>query len=162
MIAALCALVVLASKLLSLPETALSAYLIFFVSKENAAVSVTTALALIVAAFVMIALVVLLIMFSAGEPFIRILIMFTIAFGSMYLASATSAGVAAATLGMVIFELLSLLDYMPNPDLLLRSIFWVLPVVIVPMILLVIINLLFGKSDNPDQSGKTRKHHTQS
>lgn len=146
MIAFLCALVVLASKVLSLPETALSAYLIFFVSKEDAGVSAATALTLIMAAFVMITLVVLLIMFSAGEPFIRILIMFAVAFGSMYLASATSAGVIAATLGMVLFELLSLLDYMPNPDLLLRGIFWVLPVVIVPMILLVTINLLFGRS----------------
>lgn len=145
LIALLCGLVVLASKTLLLPETAISAYLIFFASKEDSELSIITGIGLILISFVAIALVVILIMLSSDTPLLRILIMFTIAFSCMYLAEATSAGAVIATLGMVFFEILSSLDYVPFPDLVLRGLFWILPMVIVPMALLVIANLLFGR-----------------
>ena len=146
LIALLCGLVVLASKALSLPETALSAYLIFFASKEEASLSIATAIKLIIVIFVVIAMVIFFFILSSGEPMLRILLMFAITFTCLYLAQATSAGVIAATIGMVFFELLSLLDYLPFPDLVLRGLFWLLPVIIVPMTILLIANLLFGRS----------------
>ncbi len=146
LIALLCGLVVLASKTLSLPETALSAYLIFFVSKEEASISIATAIKLIIVIFVVIALVIFFFILSSGEPMLRIMLMFTITFACMYLAQATSAGVIAATIGMVFFELLSLLDYLPFPNLVLRGLFWILTIIIVPMGILVVANLLFGPS----------------
>ena len=145
-IALLCGIVVMTSKALSLPETALSAYLIFFASKENASLSVLTGIGMMVAGMIGICIVIPLIMISAGAPMLRILIMFSITFGCMYLARATSAGIIAATLGMVFFELLSVLDYIPSPDLALRGIVWLIPIIVVPMGLLVIASLLMGPS----------------
>ena len=146
LIALLCGLVVLASKTLSLPETALSAYLIFFASKAESSISIATAVKLIIVIFVVIALVIFFFILSSGEPMLRILLMFTITFCCMYLAQATSAGVIAATIGMVFFELLSLLDYLPFPNLVLRELFWIVAIIMVPMGLLVVANLLFGAS----------------
>jgi len=146
LIAVLCGVVVLASKVLSLPETAISVYLVFFASKEEATLSVATATGLVIVAFVGLALGIMLIMLSSGTPMLRILVMFSIAFGSMYVAAATPAGVIVATLGMVFFEVLSLLDYVPFPDLVLRGLFWLLPIIIVPMAILVIGSLIFSRS----------------
>lgn len=146
LIAVLCGFVVVASKHLSLPETALSAYLIFFASKEESTLSVATAFALILVTFVALGLVIMLMMLSGGTPLLRILVMFCIAFGSMYVAGMISAGVIVATLGMVFFEILSLMDYVPYPDLVLRGLFWLPTIVIIPMGLLIIASLVFGRS----------------
>jgi len=146
LIALLCGLVVLASKSLSLPETALSAYLIFFASKEEAGVTIATAIKLIIVTFIVIAMAIFFFILSSGEPMLRIMLMFAITFICMYLSQATSSGVVSATIGMVFFELLSLLDYFPFPNLVLRALFWILTIIIVPMSILLVANVLFGSS----------------
>ena len=52
LVALLCGLVVIVTKGLSLPETALSAYLIFFASKEESTQSIATSIGLMAAVFV--------------------------------------------------------------------------------------------------------------
>jgi multidrug resistance protein MdtO len=146
MIALICGFVVLVSKTISLPGAAISAFLIVFVSKEEASVSIATAFKLIIVVIALIFLIAFLFMLTAGEPLLRIIVMFTIAFASMYLARATSAGVIVATLGMVLFELLSVLDYFPYPALVLSQLFWLIPIVVTPMAILMVANLLFGRS----------------
>jgi len=144
LIAVLCGLLVIISKSLSLPETALSAYLIFFVSKEDSSESIKISIALMVAVLVAFALFYLLVIFSAGEPLIRILVMFSIAFGSMYVANKISQGAVVITLGMVFFELLSSLDFIPFPSLVVRGLIWIIPIVLVPMAMILVANILFG------------------
>jgi multidrug resistance protein MdtO len=146
LITLLCATVVMISKSLSLPETALSAYLIFFASKEESTLSIAMSFGMMLMAFIAFALFVFFLMLSAGTPLLRVFFMFTIAFVSMYLARTTTAGTIFATLGMIFFELLSLLDYVPSPDILLRGLVWIIPIVVVPMAVLIVGNLIFGRS----------------
>jgi len=158
LMASLCGLLVILSKSLSLPETALSAYLIFFVSKEDATKNIAMSLALMVVAIVAFGLFYILVIISAGEPLVRILLMFTITFGAMYLANRTSAGSIIITLGMIFFELLSFLDFVPYPNLVIRALVWLIPVVIVPMTLILIANILFGPLISvPDSSSDKKK-----
>lgn len=138
-------LVVLFSKHLSLPETALSAYLVFFATRDNAITTMGTAAALILAAFLAIGLLIVMIMAVGGEPALRIPLMFGITFLCMLLASGMTNGVIAATLGMVLFEVLSGLDILPYPDLALRGLFWVTTIVILPMGILFLAHLLAGE-----------------
>lgn len=143
-IALACAFVVAISKALSLPETALSAYLIFFAARREATETAAISMALLVAAFAAVGFAIVLIMATAGAPPLRLAAMFTVAFVAMYLARATSAGVVAAIFGMAIFELLSVMDYLAYPDLVLRGTFWMLTVVFVPMAALLLASFLFG------------------
>lgn len=152
--ALLVGLVVLLSKHLSLPETALSAYLIFFATRDNSVATIGIALALIAAVFLAVGLLILIIMAVAGQPALRIPVMFGITFFCMYLASGMANGAIAATIGMVLFEVLSGLDLLAYPGLELRGLFWVLTIVILPMVLIVIANVLVA--DSPSSLVKQR------
>ncbi|PRY20476.1 multidrug resistance protein MdtO [Aliiruegeria haliotis] len=141
-----CGLVVVVSKSLSLPETALSAYLVLFAARSEAVETMAVAFGLTLAALAAILLAIMLVMATAGSPILRVIAMFSVAFGAMYLARSTPAGIVAATIGMAIFEVLSVLDYLAYPDLLLRGLFWLMTVVLVPMAVLFVGAALFGRS----------------
>lgn len=145
LVAISCGAVVLASKWLSLPETALSAYLVLFVSKEDRAETALASVALCIGATLAIGFAIVVLMATGGSPALRIGAMFGIAFVAMYAARVTSLGVIAATLGMVIFEVLSILDFVPWPDLVLRGIFWIWPVILLPMAVICVTSLLFAQ-----------------
>lgn len=143
LVAISCGFVVLASKWLSLPETALSAYLVLFVSKEDRAETALTSVALCIGATLAIGFTIVVLMATGGAPALRIGAMFAIAFAAMYAAHATSLGVIVATIGMAIFEVLSILDFVPWPDLVLRGIFWIWPIILLPMAVVCVTSLLF-------------------
>lgn len=145
LVAISCGIVVLASKWLSLPETALSAYLVLFVSKEDRAETALTSVALCIGGTLALGFAIVVLMATGGAPALRIGAMFGIAFVAMYAARVTSLGVIAATLGMVIFEVLSILDFVPLPDLVLRGIFWLWPVLLLPMAVVCVTSLLFAQ-----------------
>ncbi|MXU66048.1 FUSC family protein [Oceanomicrobium pacificus] len=148
-----CGLVVILSKSLTLPETALSAYLVLFAARSEAVETMAVSAGLILAAIAAIFLAIMLVMATAGSPVLRVPVMFAVAFGAMYLARATPAGIVAATIGMAIFEVLSILDYLAYPDLLLRGLFWLVTVVVVPMGVLFLGAALFGRTARRQLSG---------
>jgi len=140
------ALTILASKHLALPETAVSAYLIFFATRDDDTTTIATAFGLILASVVAIAILIVLLMAVSGNPAIRVPVMFVVAFFSMLGAARMENGVIAATVGMVLFEVLSVLDFLPYPDLALRGLFWVSTVVLVPMTALIAIHGVAGRT----------------
>lgn len=149
-----CVIVVVLAMSQHVPEAALSCYLIFFASRDNAASGILIALALIVAASVGILLGLLFLQIAADEPMLRLFFMAAFTFGGMYFSVATKAGPIAATVGFVFAFVMTLNDFVPIPELLSRGLSWMWVVVFFPMATLVLVNALIG----PNPAKLARRH----
>ncbi|MFD1252453.1 Multidrug resistance protein MdtO [Devosia equisanguinis] len=139
-----CVLVVAFSMSQQVPEAALSCYLIFFASRDNAASGILIGLGLIVAATVGIGLGLLFLQIASDEPMLRLALMAGFTFAGMYFSVATKAGPIAATVGFVFAFVMTLNDFVPIPELMSRALSWMWVVVFVPMAVLVLVNALIG------------------
>ncbi len=142
---AMCCVIVVAFAMSQhVPEAAVSCYLIFFASRDNAASGIAIALALIVGASIGILLGLVFLQLAADEPMLRLGLMLLFTFGGMYFSVATAAGPIAATVGFVFAFVMTLYDFVPIPELLSRGISWMWVVVFVPMAVLILVNALIG------------------
>lgn len=139
-----CVIVVVLGMSQQVPEAALSCYLIFFASRDNAASGILIAIALIIAASVGILLGLVFLQFAADEPMLRLGLMAAFTFGGMYFSVATRAGPIAATVGFVFAFVMTLYDFVPIPELLSRGLSWMWVVVFFPMAALILVNALIG------------------
>ncbi|PCF96424.1 FUSC family protein [Vreelandella nigrificans] len=145
-IALLCGLTAIVAMALQVPLTLLSCYLIFLMYRDNAGENIAIGVGLILAATVIIALSILLMMFVADAPALRLAMMGVVTFGCMWLARASKLGEPAGLLGFIIVFILSFYDYIAMPELVLRGLSWVWMVVFIPMVLLVVLNVFVGRS----------------
>lgn len=148
-----CVIVVILAMSQQVPEAALSCYLIFFASRDNAASGILIAIALIIAASVGILLGLVFLQFAADEPMLRMGLMAAFTFGGMYFSVATRAGPIAATVGFVFAFVMTLYDFVPMPELLSRGLSWMWVVVFFPMATLILVNALIG----PNPAALARK-----
>lgn len=156
-VAGMMGLTIMASKQLSLPETALSAYLIIFAFRNSALETLRIAVALIFAVFFAVGLLIVLVMAVSGSPALRIPLMIGLTFGCFLLGSGIKDGIIVATFGMILFEVLSGLDIIPYPDLMLRAMFWLPTVVLVPMGILIVVTLITGQFPRTLAEAELRK-----
>lgn len=139
-----CVLVAAFAMSQQVPEAAVSCYLIFFASRENAASGILIAMALIVGVSVGILLGLVFLQLAADEPMLRLALMGLFTFGGMYFSVATKAGPIAATVGFVFAFVMTLNDFVPIPELLSRGLSWMWVVVFIPMAVLILVNALMG------------------
>ena len=151
--ALVCVLVVAMAMSQQVPEAALSCYLVFFASRDNAGSGLLIAIALILGASIGILLGVVFLMLAADEPMLRLGLMALFTFGGMFLSQATRAGPIAATIGFVFAFVMTLNDIVPIPELLTRALTWMWVVVFFPMAFLAAMNATIGR--NPAQLART-------
>ncbi|MBN8937991.1 MAG: FUSC family protein [Rhizobiales bacterium] len=144
--ALMCMAVVIVSMAFQVPEAALSCYLIFFASKVDAGTSTAMGVALIVGAALGIAIGVVFVMISADEPAVRLAFMALFTFAGMFFSRATRLGPVASTVGFALAFVMTLFDDVPVPELLVRALMWMWIVVLVPMAMLILVNLIGGRS----------------
>jgi len=144
--ALVCMLVVAMAMSQQVPEAALSCYLVFFASRDNAGSGLLIAIALIFAASLGILLGVMFLMLAADEPMLRLGLMALFTFGGMFLSQATRAGSIAATVGFVFAFVMTLYDFVPIPELLVRGLTWMWVVVFFPMAFLILMNATIGRN----------------
>jgi len=142
----LCVATVLVCMAWQIPEAALAAFLIFFASKDDAGSSAIEGFALILVVILAISLALLLTAMTAGDPLVRLLTMAALVFGGVFLSRTTSSGPLANSLAMVFAMALTAPDLVGYPDLITHAFLWMIPTVLVPMGLLILLNLVAGRS----------------
>src|SRR5262252_8985165 len=152
-----------------IPEVAVSAYIVLFLSGREAASTVRTALAAGIAVVLAIFMTIAVFMLSLSEPALRIPLMVVITFAAMFLSRAATLGPVFFVAGFVIAYGLTLGDevlglalqpatignapqfevpeifFVPPTDALVRFLLWFSLSVVVPVALLIAANLLTGR-----------------
>ncbi len=152
-----------------IPEIAVSAYIVLFLSGREAASTVRTALAAGMAVVLAILTAIAVFMLSLSEPALRIPLVAVTTFGAMFLARAATLGPVFFVAGFVIAYGLTLGDevlglalqpatvgnapqfevpeifFVPPEDALVRFLLWFSLTIVVPVVLLIAANLLTGR-----------------
>jgi len=152
-----------------IPEVAVSAYLILFLSGREAASTVRTALVAGIAVVLAIFTTIAVFMLSLAEPALRIPLMAVMTFGAMFLSRASPLGPVFFVAGFIVAYGLTLGDeviglalqpatagnaphfelpeiaFVPPEEALVRFLLWFSLSVVVPVVLLIAANLLTGR-----------------
>ena len=145
-------LCVIISMTLQVPELALSAYMIFFISKENK--TVTTVVGVLGLIGVTIGIIVSLLLYELtyGYPELRISSMAIVLFLGMYLSRVLVLGPLGFILGFIIAVTQSVGELVPSPELLVRAMLWIWVAIAYAVGLTVVLNRLFlPKPTGPPQ-----------
>jgi uncharacterized membrane protein YccC len=145
-------LAVLISTVLQVPELGLSAYMIFFISKENKSVTTTVGVLGLIGVTIGIVVSLLLYQFTYGHPEWRIPAMAIFLFLGMYLFRVLVLGPLTFLLGFVIAVTQSVGEMVPSPEELVRIVLWIWVAIAYGVALTVLLNLLFL----PKQTGPPR------
>src|SRR6185369_15544403 len=137
------ALCVIISMSLQVPELAVSAYMVFFISKENKTVTTLVGLLGLIGLTIGIALSLLLYQLTYGRPELRIPSMAMALFLGMYLSRVLVLGPLAFILGFIIAVTQSIGDLVPSPELLVRASLWLWVALAYAIGLTVVLNRLF-------------------
>lgn len=151
-------IVTIISMALQTPETAVSAYMVFFVSKENVSLTIKTGIGLALGATIGLALSLFFYLWTFDRPELRIPVMAVTVFTGMFLARAMVIGPLAFAIGFVTAVTQSMLDYAPEHELIVRALLWAWVFIVFPVVVTVVVNqiMLPEKSVSPHKT-KTEK-----
>jgi uncharacterized membrane protein YccC len=148
-------LCVIISMSLQVPELAVSAYMVFFFSKQNKAITTTVGILGFVGTTIAIAISLLLYKITYGHPELRIPAMAIVLFGGMYLSRILVIGPLGFILGFVIAVSQSEGELIPSPELVVRGLLWLWVAIVYGIGITVALYLLFGpKPGGPAQKSK--------
>lgn len=133
-------LVTVISMTLQVPEVAVSAYMVFFVTKENRVVTALAGVLLIVGATVAIAASLVLVHWTLEFPALRVIVMAVALFTGMYLSRVSVIGPLGFAIGFVMATAQSFMDGAPNGESAVRALLWLWVLVVYPIALTVVLN----------------------
>ena len=129
-----------------IPEPTYMAYIVFLVSREDRTASVTTALGGQIAVTLAVLLALGLMMVDLSEPAVRLPAMVLSTFIAMYALRTFALGPILYLAGFVLVMIQSVVDDLPSPEALTHLALWLWVVLLVPVVIMVLVNLLFGQS----------------
>ena len=136
-------LCVIISMTLQVPQLATSAYMVFFISKENKSVTTLAGVVGLIGLTIGIAASLLLYKLTYGHAELRIPSMAIVLFLGMYASRILVIGPLGFLLGFVIAVTQSIGDLLPSPEQLVREILWIWVAVAYAVGLTVVLNWLF-------------------
>jgi multidrug resistance protein MdtO len=145
-IATACAITVAIAMVFRIPEPTYMAYIVFLISKDERTATVTTALGGQLAVTLAVVLTLGLMLVDLSEPALRLPAMVLSTFLAMYSLRIFALGPITYLAGFVVVMLQSVVDDVPNPEVLTRLTLWMWVVLLVPIVITVVVNLLFGQS----------------
>jgi uncharacterized membrane protein YccC len=137
------ALCVVISMALQVPEVAVTAYMVFFVSKENKRLTTITGVGGIIGVTIAIVGTLLLYKFTYGYPELRIPGMAIALFLGMWLSRILVIGPIGFIIGFLFAYTQSIADQIPSAELLVRGALWVWVAVAYGAAVIVVLTLLF-------------------
>jgi multidrug resistance protein MdtO len=141
------ALVTIISMTLQIPETALSAYMVFFVTKENRTVTTLAGILVIVGVTLAIAASLFLSRFTFDYPELRIPVMAGTVFIAMYLSRVFVIGPLGFAIGFVVAITQTMGETAPNGELLVHGFLWAWVALVYPIVLTIVINQILLPAD---------------
>ena len=136
-------LCVIISMTLQVPELAVTAYMVFFVSKATKQLTMATGILGFVGVTIGIGGALLLYKFTYGHPELRIPGMAIALFLGMWLSRVFVIGPLGFLIGFVVAVSLSIGEEIPSPELLVRGLLWLWVALVYSVGLTVVLNLLF-------------------
>ena len=143
-IAAATTLTVAIAMVFRIPLAAYMAYLVFLVSKDDRAGTITTSLGGAIAVTFAVLFTIGLSFIDLGDPAIRLPAMALITFLAMLSVRTFALGPVSFLAGFIVVTMQSVIDEVPSTEVFTRTALWLWVVVIVPVVITVLINLLFG------------------
>jgi uncharacterized membrane protein YccC len=131
------------SMALQVPELSVSAYMIFFISKETKTVTTIVGVLGLVGITLGIVASLLLYKLTYGHPELRVPGMAIVLFLGMYLSRVLTLGPLALILGFVLAATQSIGDLLPSPEQVVRAILWLWVALVYAIALTVVLNGLF-------------------
>src|SRR4051812_1993640 len=152
-------LCVIISMTLQVPQLATSAYMVFFVSKENKLLTTITGVGGVIVLTIGIGATLLLYKFTYGHPELRIAGMAIALFLGMWFSRVLVIGPLGFLLGFVVAVSQSVGEEVPSPELLVRGLLWLWVALAYAIALTVVLNLLF-LTDTPKAAAHRPKPKT--
>jgi len=134
------ALVTVSSMTLQVPQLFLSAFFVFFVTKENRVLTTITGVVMIIGATIALSLSLFLYRFTFDYPELRVPVMAGLIFTGMYLSRVFFIGPLGFVIGFFAALTQTTAEGAPNTDILVRGLLWLWVALIYPIALTVIIN----------------------
>ncbi|HEU0273963.1 MAG TPA: FUSC family protein [Candidatus Udaeobacter sp.] len=146
-------LCVIISMALQVPELAVTAYMVFFLSKESKRLTLITGVGGLIGVTLAVATTLLLYKFTYGYPELRIPGIAVVLFLGMWLSRILVIGPIGFIIGFLVAYTQSISDQIPSPELLVRGALWVWVAIAYGAAVIVVLTLLFL----PD-SAETAEH----
>src|SRR5260370_24905996 len=143
-IAAACTITVAIAMVFRIPLAAYMAYMVFLTSKDDSAATVTTAVGGALAITLAVIFTLGLAQIALGDPAIRLPAMALTTFLAMFSVRTFALGPISFLAGFLVVTMQSVVDELPNPEVLTRMTLWLWVLVVVPAFTMALINLLFG------------------
>ncbi len=138
-------MVVIVSMMYQIPEPAISAYLIFFVAKENSGLNILMGLVLIVVITLVVAIAFGLAILTLNAPEGRIVVLACVAFLAFFLGASSKLAPLASTMGLIVAYVLDLLGSTPLGEIATRGLLYAWLFVTAPMLVFLGYNIFFGR-----------------
>jgi multidrug resistance protein MdtO len=145
-IAIACALTVVIAMIFRIPEPTYMAYIVFLVSQRERSATVMVGVVGQLAVTLAVVLSLGLMLVDLSEPAVRLPAMALYTFLAMYAVRASALGPLIYLAGFVLVMLQSVVDDVPNPEALTHLSLWIWVVLLVPVVITVTLNLLFGQT----------------
>ena len=158
-------LCVIISMALQVPELALSAYMVFFISRETKALTTITGLGGLIGLTIAVGATLELFKFTYGHPELRIPAMAIALFVGMWVSRILVIGSLGFIIGFVLSYSQSIAEQLPSPELLVRASLWLWVALAYSVGLTVILNRLFLPDDSapaearPKPKSEPDRHH---
>ncbi|HBO79519.1 MAG TPA: fusaric acid resistance protein, partial [Cupriavidus sp.] len=139
-------LTVLVTAIYGTPEAAISAYVIFFINREDRTVSIVMSVAALVLVSLIIGLVIVLANFSVDDSLRRLAFMAVLSAALLFLTSASKLRPIGAIVAMIIGFGLDELGLVPGGEAATRALLYAWLMVAIPIGVNVAVNLVMGPS----------------
>src|SRR6266481_9513174 len=143
-IAAACTITVAIAMVFRIPLAAYMAYMVFLTSKDDSAATLTMAVAGVLAVTLAILFTLGIAQISLGDPAVRLPAMALLTFLAMFSVRVFALGPISFLAGFLTVTMQSVVDDVPSPEVFTRTTLWLLVVVVVPVMVTILTNLLFG------------------
>ena len=135
-----CLVIVTISMALEIPQAYLSAFFVFFMSREDVVTTTITGIALALALVVGFGVTILAYLITVDHPPLRLALMALIFCAAMYTTRVFVLGPIAFGIGIIVLISQQFVDLYPGPEVLVRSTLWTLVVMAFPIAVILVVN----------------------